>query len=425
MKRLTRRPLYVCELCRFTVEHRYRQSVLIESLSSPALLHSSWQTQLPKWSDKKRPLRQLNVDGTRWSSTVTSPRPEREAQRKLRGVREKLHGLGLFNSTTVGIVAEQDALKALSYLGNVAKSLLGIMEADGENESTPASALLSLEEEAQQEQQPTSEAAVVQESPLPSHQESRTAATISDLARGVLTHPSLFITPKILEAYVSLQTQLGHPEILPEAFTLYATKPTPKPKLQPTEYPIPNPNTPASAVPLPLANAALGAAIAKKDLPLCLAIIDTTVCRPAYLRSKIIRKALPPFTAFALAPVAVYSVASQLAVFQDTMDNAMATNVAFAGILSYVAFTATIGIVAVTTANDQMDRVTWATGMPLRERWLREEERAMLDRVAQAWGFKDKRRRGEEEGKEWEELREWIGRRGMILDRVSLMEGME
>ncbi len=103
----------------------------------------------------------------------------------------------------------------------------------------------------------------------------------------------------------------------------------------------------------------------------------------------------------------------------------MATNVAFAGILAYVGFTATIGIVAVTTANDQMDRVTWATGMPLRERWLREEERAALDRVAGAWGFKEPRRRGEEEGGEWEELREFIGRRGMVLDRVELMEGME
>lgn len=103
----------------------------------------------------------------------------------------------------------------------------------------------------------------------------------------------------------------------------------------------------------------------------------------------------------------------------------MATNVAFAGILAYVGFTATIGMVAVTTANDQMDRVTWATGMPLRERWLKEEERAALDRVAGAWGFKETWRRGEEEGREWEELREWIGRRGMVLDRVELMEGME
>jgi len=103
----------------------------------------------------------------------------------------------------------------------------------------------------------------------------------------------------------------------------------------------------------------------------------------------------------------------------------MATNVAFAGILAYVALTGTIGFVAVTTANDQMDRVTWATGTPLRERWLREEERAMIDRVAGAWGFKEKWRRGEEEGSDWAGLREFTGLRGMVLDRVELMEGME
>lgn len=107
------------------------------------------------------------------------------------------------------------------------------------------------------------------------------------------------------------------------------------------------------------------------------------------------------------------------------MDTTTATNLAFVGILSYVVFTATIGVVAVTTSNDQMNRVTWATGLPLRERWMREEERAAIDRVASAWGFKETERRGEEEGEEWDALREWIGQRGMVLDRVELMDGME
>ncbi|KAK4999516.1 hypothetical protein LTR16_006973, partial [Cryomyces antarcticus] len=109
----------------------------------------------------------------------------------------------------------------------------------------------------------------------------------------------------------------------------------------------------------------------------------------------------------------------------STMDPSHATGLAFAGILTYIGATATVGAVAVTTSNDQMDRVTWATGMPLRERWIREEERAAIDRVAGAWGFADAGRRGEEEGAEWEGLREWIGVRGMVLDRVELMEGME
>ena len=72
-----------------------------------------------------------------------------------------------------------------------------------------------------------------------------------------------------------------------------------------------------------------------------------------------------------------------------------------------------------------MDRVTWARGVPLWERWVREEERAALDRVAGKWGFAARERRGEEEGEEWEVLREECGVRGMCLDRVELMEGME
>jgi hypothetical protein len=34
-------------------------------------------------------------------------------------------------------------------------------------------------------------------------------------------------------------------------------------------------------------------------------------------------------------------------------------------------------------------------------------------------------KRGEEEGVDWEDLREWVGRRGMVLDKVELMDGME
>lgn len=80
---------------------------------------------------------------------------------------------------------------------------------------------------------------------------------------------------------------------------------------------------------------------------------------------------------------------------------------------------------ALTTSNDQMERVTWATGMPLWERWVREEERAAVDRVVLNWGFRERWRWGEEEGVEWEGLKDWAGLRGMVVDRVGLMEGME
>jgi hypothetical protein len=61
----------------------------------------------------------------------------------------------------------------------------------------------------------------------------------------------------------------------------------------------------------------------------------------------------------------------------------------------------------------------------LRERWLREEERAMIDKVAGAWGFKEPWRRGDESGEDWAALKEFTGLRGMVLDKTSLMEGME
>ena len=107
------------------------------------------------------------------------------------------------------------------------------------------------------------------------------------------------------------------------------------------------------------------------------------------------------------------------------MDPSYATGIAFAGIITYTASVSSIGYVAVTTANDQMDRVVWAQGVPLWERWVREEERAAIDKLAGAWGFQSLEKRGEEEGEEWESLREFVGMRGMVLDKVELMEGME
>ena len=56
---------------------------------------------------------------------------------------------------------------------------------------------------------------------------------------------------------------------------------------------------------------------------------------------------------------------------------------------------------------------------------MREEERAAMDKVVQAWGFSETWRHGEEEGEEWEYLKDWIGERGGVVDRVELMEGME
>ena len=252
-----------------------------------------------------------------------------------------------------------------------------------------------------------------------------TADSVSSIAYNIVTDPKVFITPALLATYICTQAILGRPESFAQVFDLYASKPIPQPGSRPIRYKHANPNGASTAVPLVLAHSALAAAIQAKDLPLCLSIIETSVCTKAYKRSKVLRRALLPFSGLALAPAAAYVLAAQLAQYQHSMDHQMATNMAFVGIVAYVGFTATIGVVAIATANDQMDRITWAMGTPLRERWLREEERALVDRVAGAWGFQDENKRGEEEGGEWEALREWALMRGMILDKPELMEGME
>ncbi|KAL8854639.1 MAG: hypothetical protein Q9221_000674 [Calogaya cf. arnoldii] len=276
------------------------------------------------------------------------------------------------------------------------------------NQNKPASNLLSLEE--------------IQDGP-----EAKNAAAqlLSSTAYEIITDPKIYVTPKLLSAYVNIQSQLGRPRSLPEVFQLYASKPLPKPKTKPMEFTAPNPNKPTAHIPLSVADTALNAAIKIKDLPLCFDIINYSVCARAFQYHKFLRRAFVPISGAVLAPFAVYKLASELSGHLSNMDAAVATEVLFAGILAYVGFTATIGVVAVTTSNDQMDRVTWASGTPLRERWMREEERMLIDRVAGAWGFQQRSRRGEEEGPDWEALREWIGMKGMILDCTELMDGME
>ncbi|MCJ1424757.1 hypothetical protein MMC29_002645 [Sticta canariensis] len=251
------------------------------------------------------------------------------------------------------------------------------------------------------------------------------AEKISKIAYSIMTDPKVFITSSMLESYVRTQSLLGLPKTIPQVFVLYAFKPMPHLDRSSIRFIASNPNKLSSAISLATANAGLSVAIEARDLPVCFDIINTSVCTAAFRRSKTIRRASLPFTALALSPAAAYALASQMSVYQNTLDPSVATNIAFAGILTYIFSTATIGLVAVATANDQMDRITWSIGTPLRERWLREEERALIDRVAGAWGFQDKFKRGEEEGEDWEALREWVGSRGMVLDRVELMEGME
>ncbi|TPX16761.1 uncharacterized protein E0L32_003702 [Thyridium curvatum] len=265
----------------------------------------------------------------------------------------------------------------------------------------------------------------------PSTQQSATPARLKDVigkvseaAYAIITHPPVFITPQLLELYVDIQARLVKPGTLPQVFTLYGEKPLPRVSGGTIKYVAQNPNKASNAVPPQVVEKALDAAIEAKDLDAAVGIVETGYASKAFVRAKIVRKALVPVSAFAAAPAAAYVLATNLSQFQDTMDKSTATGIAFAGILAYVGFTATIGVVAVTTANDQMKRVTWAQGTPLRQRWIREDERAALDKIACSFGFSESYKYGEEEGSEFQSLREYILRKGMVLDQIDLMEGM-
>lgn len=247
---------------------------------------------------------------------------------------------------------------------------------------------------------------------------------ISETAYLVVAHPPVIITPKLLKQYVKVQSKLGKPETLPKVFQLYASKPLPREGSSPLSYTDQNPNNAERAIESEIVEAALDTAIEARNLDAAVGIIENSYGTKAFVRSKLLRHGLLPLGASAAAPLAAYILASNFSGLQQSMDSTTATNVAFVGILAYVGFTASIGLVAVTTANDQMKRVTWAPGMPLRKRWIREEERAALDKVACAWGFQEPSRQGEEEGADWDALREYIGQKGMMLDRTELMEDM-
>lgn len=249
--------------------------------------------------------------------------------------------------------------------------------------------------------------------------------SVSRIANDIVKDEKVFISPSVLACYTEIQTLLNNAEHFPETFHLYAHKPVPEQNTSPVKYHKANASNINSAVPSELANMALDVAIEQRNLSLVLAIIDNTFCTKAFHRSKVFRKASAPLLGMATAPVACYSIASWASSLQNTMDSSTATGIAFAAGLAYVGGVSSIGVLAITTANDQMERVTWLPGIPLRHRWLREEERAAMDKVALAWGFKSIDYRGEEEGEEWEALREFIGMRGMILDRTDLMPGMQ
>jgi hypothetical protein len=250
---------------------------------------------------------------------------------------------------------------------------------------------------------------------------------ITTRAEQILRDPTVFITPAVLKAYTTLQSVFNQPASFPDIFHLYAHKPVPtmNPTTREITFTKPSPDKVTAAIDPKTASIALATATASHDLALAIDIITTSFSTTAFQRAKILRRAAIPIGGLALAPCAAYALSQTFSHLQTSMDEGVASGIAFAGIMTYVGAVSMVGYVAVTTANDQMDRVTWASGVPLWERWVREEERAAIDSVAGSWGFQEVEKRGDEEGEDWEGLREWIGMRGMVLDKVGLMEGME
>lgn len=247
---------------------------------------------------------------------------------------------------------------------------------------------------------------------------------LSEIAFSVVSHPTVLITPQVLNTYIETQARIGRVETLPHVLNLYASKPKPQGSPGALNYVKQNPDKAANAVDSGIVEKALDATIEAKNLDAAIGVIENTYATKAFVRAKLLKKALLPTSAAVATPFAVYILASKLSHFQDSFDQKTATAVATAGILTYVGFTGWIGVLSALTQNDHMERVTWAPGMPLRERWVREEERAALDKVACTFGFSQTHRFGEEEGAEFQALREFILRKGMVLDRVELMQGM-
>ncbi|KAL3494754.1 hypothetical protein BJX62DRAFT_27109 [Aspergillus germanicus] len=402
----------ICQLCQISISPaaRYRPKTTRPYSSATTPPRSAIEQ-----SPSKKALRTTNLTPSwtakRYASTAPSQTTPSDLGTSLSGIEKG--SAELRNSQTVP--SNEAVVAVLQHCLDVAEAIAQPDRASktGDNE---ISSLLHLEEKN------SSKKAL---KPNRSAHQQPSADALCRLVHDLITDEKIFISPETLTLYVKIHTLFKRPERFPEIFHLYANKPIPEENSSPVKYLRPNPKSINSAIPVGLANMALDVAISQRNLGLVLAIIDNTFCAPAFHRAKFFKKAAIPLGLLGTTPAACYAAASWAATFQNTMEPSTATAIAFAATLAYVGGTSSVGLLAITTANDHMERVVWLPGVPLRDRWLREEERAALDKVAVAWGFKDLYMRGEEEGEEWENLREFIGIRGMILDKTDLMQGMQ
>ncbi|KAL3470613.1 hypothetical protein BJX99DRAFT_264083 [Aspergillus californicus] len=401
----------ICQLCQLSTSPAVRYSP--RSTRSHTSTTINRRPQVGQCSSKKTlnsPWAALSTVRT-YASTVSKPASLPDYSAALSEIQSS--SAELQKSQTV--IPNDTIVRLLQRCLDIAEAIAQ-PDSASTKEDNEISSLLDLEEKNTSKKQSR---------PIQDAQKQPSGDAVCRVVHKLLIDEKVFISPEALKLHVKIHTLLKRPERFPEIFHLYANKPIPEENSSPIKYLRPNPKDINSAIPVDLANMALDVAIEQRNLSLVLAIIDNTFCTPAFHRAKFFQKAAVPLGVLASTPVACYAVASWAATFQNTMDPSTATAIAFAATLAYVGGTSSVGVLAITTANDHMERVVWLPGVPLRHRWLREEERAALDRVAVAWGFKDIYMRGEEEGEEWENLREFIMMRGMILDKTDLMQGME
>lgn len=322
--------------------------------------------------------------------------------------------------STDGIPTNQLVLAALKTCQGAANAIHPYLSRTASRTSSTASNLLSLGSDSSR----SGASANAQQHPDMPAVLRQAVDAVSESAFAIVAHAPVIITPEVLELYVNVQSRLGRPETLPYVLELYASKPLPKVVDGALQYVVQNPKAADKAIETQTAETALHTALEARNLDAALGIVDCCYTSQAFVRQKLLKKALVPASVLGATPFFVYGLSSALSTYQNTVEPGTATKVAFAAIIAYLTFTSTIGTIAKVTADDHMKRVTWAPGITLSQRWLREEERAALDQVACAWGYKETWRHGEEGGVEWESLREYLGLKGMILDRVEFMEGM-
>ncbi|CAO2650626.1 Nn.00g019180.m01.CDS01 [Neocucurbitaria sp. VM-36] len=420
------RPRPVCQLCDYIRQQPARRRAFVAA------------STLKATSTRRQPARTHDIAPripTR--SIATTPRNARELEsrdeeglqtwERVAVLREELAMVedriqAIYDSPKV----EEEAvvLQALDGLENIAQQAIAIRSRQPPPAKAPirqssAGAILSglgSEENAGTQRRTRSKQLGLEALPSPSY--------LSKLAEDLIKHEKVFVSPNVLAVYIHLQRLLARPKTIPEALYLYANKPVPVDGSSPPKFSRPSPKSAKQAIPADLADEALTAAIEAKDLSLALDVVDQTYRTPAWRRHRMITKMGLPSILAGITPLALYMIAQELSVYSGYIDPWTFKMYAFAGLSTYVACTGTLGFVALTTYNDTHDRVVWRPGVPLLDRYLREDERAALDRIACAWGFKELWRRGDEEGEEWEGLRQWILLRGMVLDKPDLMPGM-